>query len=259
LNKQSFAQTQADTAYFNKGFDFLQEQKWDSAINIFDDLLKKFPNFTVAYLNRGICYYYQNDKRKAKIDYDKTIEVAKAKFKMTMTVANMLFQLEEYEDAYQYFEQATKIKEKEAEPYFKMGRCLWLGHIPTVLEKYKGDYTQDLDYKKYLKKDILKLFDQATSLDSTTEYLYFYYKGMFYANFEDYTEALANFETSIEIHPVIQAYKYSAEISKKLKLNQKACDYINQWAMMFNPQDEMNPFQKKEYAKKFCEELGVKN
>ena len=258
FNQQSFAQTQTDSDYFNKGTGFLQEQKFDSAINIFNDIIKKFPNFTLAYLNRGLCYYYQNNKTKAKTDFYKTIEVAKAKFKMTMAIANTLFQFEDYDDAYQYFEKATKIKDKEAEPYFKMGRCLWLGHIPVVLEKYKGDYMQDLDYKKYLKANILKLFDKATSLDSTTEYQYFYYKGMFYTNFEDYKEALTNFETSIEIHPVIQAYKYCAEISKNLNLNKKACDYINQWAFMFNPEEDMNPFQKKEYAKKFCEELGVK-
>ena len=258
ISQKTYAQNNCDTALFDKATDYLQAQSFDSSIALFSQVIEKCPAFTVAYLNRGIGYYYINDTGKANADFAMAIKVAKARFKITMMIASTLFQFEKYGDAYRYFNQASGIRPGEAEPWFKMGRCLWLGRIPVLLNKYKGDYTLDPEYKSHLKKDILTLFDKATSLDSTSNYEYFYYKGMFYSNFNDNREALQNFEKSLEIHPVIKAYKFCAELCKLLKLNDKACEYINQWAVLGNPQEEMNAFEKKEYAEKFCAELGIK-
>lgn len=253
------AQGNCDTALFDKATGYLGQKSFDTAISLFTKVIEDCPAFTVAYVNRGMGYYYKGDTIKANTDFTTAITVAKAKYKISMMIAGALFQFEDYTNAYTYFAKAAEARPAAAEPWFKMGRCLWLGRIPVLLGKYKGDYMADPEYKSHLKSDILTLFNKATTLDSTGNYEYFYYTGMFHANFNDNAEALKYYEKSLEIHPVIKAYKACAELCRVLKLNDKACEYIKQWALYINPQEEMNAFEKKEYAEKFCKELGVKN
>jgi|GEM_PF-2935257 len=253
-----FAQNNnCDSALFNKGRECLERKSFDSAIAIFNKVLEKCPTFTTAYANRGMCYLYKKEEKNAKLDFERTLAVAKTKYKMAMFIGYTYFRFEKYEDAYEYFNRATTFKAMEAEPYFLMARSLWLARIPVLMEKYKGDYLQDPEYKSHLKKDILVLLDRATRLDSATTYEYFYYKGMFHSNFEDWQEALTCYQRSIDIHPTIAAYKYCAECCRALKQNQKACDYIHQWAGMYSPDEGMDAFQKQDYARKFCTEVGI--
>ncbi len=56
------AQKSCDTVLFDKAYGYMQRQSYDSAIKTFSLTIKNCPSFTVAYLNRGICYYIINEQ-----------------------------------------------------------------------------------------------------------------------------------------------------------------------------------------------------
>ena len=251
------AQPACDTTIFETAVTLSTDNKLEEAIKEYSKLIKQCPQFTTAYLNCGVIYSLVDQPAKAFEDFAQSIAVAKNKFTIAQSIADFYFGAESYDTAYTYYKIASTFKPDKAMPYFKMGRCKWLGRIPVLLEKYNGDYTKDPIYKSHLKDVILQLFTKAIELDSTSNYEYFYYRGFFYTNFEIYKEGLADFEKSIEIHPVIKAYEYAAVLSKKTGMKDKACKYITQWSTMVNPAEKMNVFQKKEYAQNFCKELGI--
>ena len=51
--------------------------------------------------------------------------------------------------------------------------------------------------------------------------------------------------------------KYCAELCKVLKYNKKACEYINDWAILFNTEENNNPINKQEFANNFYTEIGI--
>lgn len=255
--KNSHAQTSCNKPLFDKAIELEENQEYEKAITQYTLLLKQCPNDSIATLNRGICYFQLGKKATARQDFNKAIALSVNKSRSLFAVAEVYFQAEQYDTAGVLYDKVTKLDARNAEAWFKIARCKWLGRIPVVVKLYNTDYAKDPVYKAGLKDEIIHLFDKAASLDSTSNYLYFYYRGMFKLNFEDYTGALADLERSIEVHPVIKAYEYAAGLSKKLGLKEKACTYIKQWAMMYNPSEEYNPIQKKEIAEKYCKELGM--
>lgn len=90
-----------------------------------------------------------------------------------------------------------------------------------------------------------------------TNYEYYYYRGLFKTNFYDYIGSLSDYEKSIQVHPTISAYEYAAYLAKKVGQYQKACTYIQSWATMINPTENIDPFKKHEIADKFCKDLGI--
>ncbi len=163
----------------------------------------------------------------------------------------------------------------ESEPFFKIGRCLWLSRIKILQKNKVENYQKDSVLVSYLKEKIVSLYSKAIYIDSlknysiyqsesrdaasdkTTNYEYWYDRAIIEANFSEYSKALHDYETSIMIHPTINAYYYAAYIAKKIGQNKKACEYIQTWSYLFSPSENVDLFKKQEQAKKFCKELGI--
>ncbi len=195
---------------------------------------------------------------------------------MTMNIANVYFQFENYAEAFTYFDNATALKPNNSEAYFKKERCKWLERIKILQQNKVEDYATDTAFKTHLKSEVLSYYAKAIYLDSVenntkyisrsnleamqdmeSNYEYYYFSGLFKMNFADFNGALNDIEKSIKVHPVINAYQFAAYIAKKLGQNQKACEYIQFWATMLNPTEETDPFKKHEIADKFCKEIGI--
>lgn len=270
------SQNSCDTILLKKANTHFDNKNFDSSIVLFSQLIAECPLFTSAYVNRGFSYYNMNNNEKAINDFDKTLEVARFKYKLALYIANRLFEADDYKLAYVYFQKVNRYNETESEPFFKMGRCLWLDRLRILNANKVQDFTKDTALSSHLKNEILYYYDKAIYIDSiqnnksyvgknqmdafadmNTNYEYYYDRAVFKTNFLDYAGALADYEKSIQIHPVIDAYFYAAYLARKVNQNEKACNYIQMWATTFNPSEKIDIFKKHETADKFCKELGI--
>lgn len=272
-----FAQTGQDTLFYNKANQFSQQRMQDSAIVLYTQAIDINPNFVSAIINRGFAYFDVKQVQKGLNDFDMAIQVAKHKYRIAMYIADVMFKTENYDFAYNYFKKASSFSDTASEPYFKMGRCLWLKRVKVLVTNKVEDYAQDTALKSHLKDEIMSYYNKAIYLDSVknnqlyltrsqtdvmqdmhSNYEYYYDRAIFEANFAEYSNALADYEMSIQIHPTISAFEYAAYIARKLGQNEKACSYIQTWATLISPSEKIDAFKKHEIADKFCEEIGQK-
>lgn len=268
-------QQDCDSALFKKGQQLFKNNQFEASAKVFTQVLQKCPMFTAAYLNRGICNYNLQNLKTAISDFDSTILIAKFKYKLATHIANIFFDLKDYDLAKKYFERASGLNESESESYFKIGRCLWLSRIKILQQNKVEDYQKDSVLVLYLKEKIVSLYNKGIYLDSiknytyyqsesrdassdmSTNYEYWFDRAIIEANFSEYSKALKDYETSIMIHPTITAYYYAAYLAKKIGQNKKACEYIQTWSSLYNPSENTNLFKKQEEAKSFCKGLGI--
>lgn len=58
-------------SYFMSGNDYLKQQKYEQAIQCYDNVIQINPNYSLAYKNRGKCYQSLGDNKKAQSDFSK--------------------------------------------------------------------------------------------------------------------------------------------------------------------------------------------
>lgn len=279
LTSKCYSQSYCDSTAFREALKKMGAGETENSISKFSEQIKTCPNFTNAYLYRGINYYTQGDTIKGEKDFNKAIEVSTNPTATIVGEANFFFRTERYDKAFKLYQISIKKDSTNAKVYYRMGRCKWLERLAILQQNKVDDYATDPVLKSYLKDEILKYYGKAITLDSmendkfyasrnimdamkdmSTNYEYYYFRAMFKSNFYDYEGSLADYEKSIQIHPTINAYEFAAYLARKVGQKEKACKYIQIWASMIsaNSDERQNIFQKKETAKKFCEELGVK-
>ncbi len=86
-----------DSILFKKGQQLFENNNFEAAVKIYTQVIQKCPEFTAAYLNRGICNYNLQNLESAISDFDSTILVAKFRYKLATYIANVFFDLENYE------------------------------------------------------------------------------------------------------------------------------------------------------------------
>jgi tetratricopeptide (TPR) repeat protein len=272
------SQTACDSTAFYQAVGFHQNGNFDSAILKYSQQIETCPSFCEAYINRGFCFCNLLDRKKANQDFSAAVSVSPDKAKTLYSIADIFFNAKDYDTAFVMFSQAAKFDSTNSTVYFKMGRCEWLARVKIMVANHVEDYATDTAFKSHLVKEILTYYDRAIYLDSTehwqlytargtnsldamqdmnTNYEYYYFRGLFKSNFADYAGALADYEKSLLIHPTINAYEYAAYLARKVGQNQKACDYIQMWAMLMNPSEDLR-VDKHAVADKFCTDLGVK-
>ena len=270
-------QTKCDSTAFFEAIDFSQTGELEKAIDKYSVQIKLCPNFTEAYINRGVCYFRTKQKQQFIKDFQTAIQVSNEKANTLNQVAGFYFAIKRYDTAFSIFKSVVNIDKNNSQAYFKMGRCKWLERIKILQENKVEDYAKDTAFKSHLKDEIMSYYDKAIYIDSSenenlyksrdqieamqdmnTNYEYYYYRGLFKSNFYEYVGSLKDYEKSIQIHPTISAYEYAAYLAKKVGQMQKACNYIQTWATMINPSEETDTFKKHEIADKFCKEIGIK-
>jgi tetratricopeptide (TPR) repeat protein len=140
--------------------------------------------------------------------------------------------------------------------YFKMARALWKPVVNDFVEKYDTDSTQLLKIHKNVLDSTEQLFNKAIALDST-EFDFFYFRGDFKMATHGYIAALKDFDAAIEIRP----YRPTAIQSAGFCLHylgdkKKACGYFERWAVLLDPNNPNEFFQKKEWTEKYCKEAN---
>lgn len=272
------AQQACDSANFVQAVRYHRKRQFDDAIAKYTVVLKTCPGFFEAYLNRGFCFYEKKDLAHAENDFAMANATATDKTYTPGQVGEFFFSLENYDSAFNRFKQVTAINPADANAWFKMGRCKWLARVKIMVANKVEDYATDTALKTHLAAEIFSYYNKAITLDSVknwqfykarglnsgeaiadmeTNYEYYYYRGLLKANLYDYSGALADYESSLLIHPTINTYQYAAYTARTVGQKDKACEYIQWWATMFSPDEEIDPFKKREIADQFCKELGI--
>ncbi len=291
-------------AYVNRGRVYKKTNKIELAMADEQIAIAIDPSFAQAYLILGNCYLLKHDTANAAANYKKglaqkpkgqietllkrqlsTIEptIVVQNFNDSasyyMGLADEYFKAAFYDTAFTMFKAAARLSPKNAEAYFKMGRCKWLARLKIMQADNVDDFATDTAMISHLYAEIMFYYDKAIYLDSIengemyakrvmnsleaikdmhTNYQYYFFRGILKGNFREYAGALADYEKSILIHPTIDAYNYAAGLAKLVGLKEKACEYKQWWATMMNPSEDISVFEKHEIADKFCKELGVK-
>jgi tetratricopeptide (TPR) repeat protein len=278
INAFGYAQSSCDSTAFYNGVELHRQGKFNEAIQLYTQQISTCPGFVNAYINRGFCFYLNKQRDSANHNFTLAVKVSTEKQYTIYSIANVFFNWKQYDTAFLLFRQSTLFDTTFADAYYHMGRCKWLKRVGILHQTHNDtDYTKDPVFKAYLKNEILEYYNKAIFIDSAenaafyasrnqmdalkdmnTHYAYYYDRGLLKVNFGDYKGALADFEQSNIVHPTISGYHYAAYIARMAGEKEKACRYIQTWAVMVSPGEDMNVIQKKEAAEKFCKELGQK-
>ena len=95
-----------------------------------------------------------------------------------------------------------------------------------------------------------------------SNYDFYLSRTIFRIIFSNYQGAMHDYEMCLLIHPIIQDYEYAAYTAKKLGQKEKACTYIQTWAIQipYPPTNDLesNSIRKKEIAQKICRDMSIK-
>lgn len=282
LNIQNFAQTNCDSLFMN-AIHIQQIKQYEVAISKYSAYMQVCTSYmSEAYLNRGFCYYTIGQKKKASEDFKSAFEVSEDKSTTMNGFAGFFLHKEAYDTLFNICKSLVSIDSANSDAYFYMARCKWLARLKILKLNNVDDYATDTALQSHLKDEIMFYYDKAIYLDSIKNWElytsrpdsiawsdenshcdYYVSRAFFEQNFlndRDAGNALKDFETAMMIHPTIEEYEYAAYVARYLGQNEKACKYIQQWAIMipFPPNNDLNsnPFKKKEIADKFCKEMA---
>jgi len=271
----SYEQQNCDSSFFEKAIKLQEDGKFDKALGYYNKQINLCPDFSEAYINRAVCFFNLNQDSNGNQSFNDAISHTKNKASTLSQIAGFYFSAKLYDTAFNIYKSILTIDSNYSEAYFKMGRCLWLKRIKILQANKVQDYALDTAFMSHLKAEIMTFYAKAIYLDSivnnnyynslgrnaiadmNTNYEYYYYRAFVEMNFAEYTAALTDFEKSIKIHPTIDSYNYAAHLARKVGQKQKACEYIQMWATMFNPSEKIDLFTKHDIADKFCKELGI--
>jgi len=193
------------TAYFQRGYAYMNIQKYDQAISDFTKDIELIPVATRSYINRGKVYTDLNKYDLAIADFTKSIEINSADKRAWMDRGLAYISQGKIDLAIADCEKAIKLDDKYSNAYSCLGQA-------------------------FSKKEIYDLalinYDKAIKLDSKESILYLS-RGIIYAGQKNYDLAIADFEKAIEIEPTyVDAYIWRGNaFADSKKFSQAITDY----------------------------------
>jgi len=192
---------------FDKGNFLIEEEKYDDALEVFEEFQNKYPEIYQVHLNIGNCYLKKGELDKAETEFklvlDKTLE-AYGDYKADKAVSlrastglgELYIQKGDYEQSQEYFAQALEISPEDEVAAYNVAQ-IFFSH--QKIDEAINYYKLAIQIKKDWPKPYLKL-------------------GYVYLNKSDFDEALINFNKFIEMDPenleVPQVKKIIATIEK---------------------------------------------
>jgi tetratricopeptide (TPR) repeat protein len=175
---------------FDRGNNLMKEEKYDEALQVFEEFLTKYPEIYQAHLNIGSCYLKKGELDKAEAEFklvlDKTIETqgdykkdAATTLRALTGLGELYIRKEDFETAQKYFSQALDVSPEDEVAAYNVGE-VFFSH-------------QKID-------DAIKYFELATRIKK--EWSKPYLKlGYAYLNKGDFEKSLEFFRKFIEIDP----------------------------------------------------------
>ncbi|NIM91872.1 MAG: tetratricopeptide repeat protein [Candidatus Aminicenantes bacterium] len=174
----------------DKGNLLLEEEKYDEALGVFEELLTKYSEIYQIHLNIGTCYLKKRELDKAeeqfKLVLDKILETHGDYNKEKVTslralagLGEVFLQKEKFEDAQKYFAQALEISPEDAVSAYNVGEVYFSNQ---KIDEAIAYFELAIEIKKEWSKPYLKL-------------------GYVYLNKGDFDKSLEYFQKFIEMDP----------------------------------------------------------
>ncbi len=154
-------------------------QVWKESVTLWDDVLKKYPNFPKAYLNRGQGYSDRGEYDKALSDYTKALELNPRYAEAYYNRGNVHRKREEFVQALSDYTKALELNPRYAEAYYNRGNV----------------YGRREEYDKAIS-------DYTKAIEFNPQYLEAYMnRGTTYLFKEEHERGISDFKKAIEINP----------------------------------------------------------
>lgn len=243
----------ADGAVTNWGALYHRRGDFKKAIAYYDMTLKRYPQDTITYHNRGLAYANQEMWQEAIQDFDKAIEYDPDYDQAYYYRGLMYYELEEWGKALTDYDLAIQLNPKNDDYYYERGNALreW-GQLDKALEAYNEairlNPENDSSYYNrgwvYSEK---KQFEQAIAdytvvirLDKASSFTY-NNRGRSYMELEKWQEALADLNHAVDLDPANEmAYANRAEVFCVLQRWDEALANV-QKAMRYSASAEEDP------------------
>jgi tetratricopeptide (TPR) repeat protein len=180
---------------FEKGNRLFSEGKIDNALEIYENILEKFPDAYVIYLNIGNCYFEKQEYEKAILVYQKIVEKEPQHTDALISIGNSYSNMKQPDKALEWYKKIEITKIDDPVVLYNIGVFNFnAGSIKTALRFFKrsvevkGDFTDG-----------------------------WYQLGMSYMSNGDNDAAISSFEAYLKYDSESEKAKQVREILKALK------------------------------------------
>jgi tetratricopeptide (TPR) repeat protein len=175
---------------FDKGNLFIKEEKYDEALQVFEDFLAKYPEIYQVHLNIGTCYLKKGELDKAEAEFklvlDKTVEThgdykndPTASLRGFTGLGELYIQKGDFDTGQKYFSQALEISPEDEVAAYNVGEVFFSNQKIDEAIKY---FDLAIQIKKEWSKPYKKL-------------------GYVYLNKGDFAKAIEYFNKFVEMDP----------------------------------------------------------
>lgn len=186
--------SQADKLFL-KGNKLYAEQKYDEAIESYNEALELSQSQWGYFFNLGLAYKKSGKKEDAIATFKKALEMNPESYSINKELGQLLALMENYEEAKKYYAKATKISDEDPEAFYNLGVCL------TNLGDQEGALAAFLKTIE-LKEDYADAYYQI---------------GTLYINQNNVEEAIKNLEKLLELAPEHEKAAVSKQLLDYLK------------------------------------------
>jgi len=180
---------------FLKGNRLYAEQKYDQAIQAYNEALELSQSQWGYYFNLGLALKKSDKKEEAMAAFKKAVEMNPESYSINKELGQLLAQQDNYEEAKKYYEKAAEISADDPDAFYNLGVCL------TNLGDQEGALTAFLKTVD-LKKDYADAYYQL---------------GTLYINQNNVEEAIKNLEKFLELAPEHEKAPVSKQLLDYLK------------------------------------------
>ncbi|MGB6864839.1 MAG: tetratricopeptide repeat protein [Candidatus Aminicenantaceae bacterium] len=180
---------------FLKGNKLYAEQKYDEAIQAYNEALELSQSQWGYFFNLGLAYKKSDNKEDAIATFKKALEMNPESYSINKELGELLALEENYEEAKKYYAKAAEISDDDPDAFYNLGVCL------TNLGDQEGALTAFL-------KTIGFKEDYADA---------YYQVGTLYINQNNVEEAVKNLEKFLELAPEHEKANVTKQLLDYLK------------------------------------------
>lgn len=179
---------------FAKGEELSRAKKYKEAIIFYDDFIKRNPDDSYAFNNRGTIYYQEEAYNKAIADFTKSYYLKRTNEKALANRASTYYKIQNYEESKDDYVTLTNLYPDNHLYFYQLGRCnAHLKLFDTAILQFEKALTKT---GKIEKKETTQIYAA---------------RGLAYGQLKKYDDAIKDFNIAIGIDPeYVEAYQYRA-------------------------------------------------
>ncbi len=195
---------------------YMYLNRFEESITFANKILEIDPNFSKAFIIKGMCYKDAGDTSRAILNFREAIDKDPENYNACIMLAQLHFGLKD-KLAITYYNNALNLKPKSLEAYYGLAMFYQeTGELNRALETYSTILAIDPKYKnahynigfihfQYLKNynQALKHFDDAVKCDASY-YQAVYMRGLCYETLGDIQRAKGEYTRALQINPGYQ-------------------------------------------------------